>query len=155
LLPLLLLAAPSGWSQDYGDCLRRAAAEGRPLLVMLERSEGPVRPASAAETVDDPTLLAGYVLCRVDVSTRYGAELARSFHASEFPFTAIIDRTGHRQIYRRSGQIPAGEWKTVLAAHRQGVAPSRSAETLSKLRFEGSGPQIQWQPARSSAACFT
>lgn len=153
LLPLLLLAAApqGGWSQDYGACLKRAAAEGRPLLVVIEQPAGAVRPTAARRNAEDPALLENYVLCRVDATTKYGQELSRSFQANELPFTAIIDRQGERQIYRHAGQLSDSEWRTTLASHRQGVAPVRPASAVTKLRFESSySPQYNWQPMRGS-----
>ncbi len=152
LLPLLVLAAApaGGWSNDYGACLKRAASEGRPLLVVLEQPEGQVRPTAAKRNAEDPALLENYVLCRVDATTKYGQELKAGFKAGELPFTAIIDRKGERQIYRRAGQLSDSEWRTTLATYRQGVAPVRPASTVTKMNFESYTPQYNWQPTRSS-----
>jgi hypothetical protein len=152
LLPLLLLAAApqGGWSQDYGACLKRAAAEKRPLLVVLERPAAAVRPAAVKRNAEDSATLENYVLCRVDATTKYGQELAQKFDASELPFTAIIDRNGERQIYRHAGQLSDSDWRTTLATYRQGTAPVRPASTLTKLRFESYSPQYNWQPMRGS-----
>jgi hypothetical protein len=158
LIPLLLLSLPAGeWSSDYGACLKRAATEQRPLLVVLERRESVALPTAGGPPPGGPVsgeLLGHYVLCRVDVSTAYGAAVADAFHANQFPLTVIIDRTAKRQIYRRAGALSADEWTAALAAHQRGDLPTSAVQTVRKARLDAETFEFEWRP-RSSARCLT
>ena len=68
-------------------------------------------------------VLASYRLCRVDVSTEYGQKVAQAFGATQFPHTAIIDKTGSTVLFKKPGQIGAEEWQTTLAKFQKGSAP--------------------------------
>ena len=72
----------------------------------------PVESASRASTTsllaaegEQAKLLGAYELCHVDVSTEYGKQVAKAFGATQFPHTAIIDRTGAVVLFKKPGQI--------------------------------------------------
>ena len=116
---LLVLAAGASdvhWIDDYGTALEAARAADRPLLVLLEHSDAAVK---AVETSDDAGL-ENYIVCRVDVSTTYGKRVAAAFKASLFPYTAVIDKTGKRVLYRKSGDFTPDGWKQMLTTFKDG-----------------------------------
>ncbi|HAY79096.1 MAG TPA: hypothetical protein DCY79_04745 [Planctomycetaceae bacterium] len=116
---LMVLAAGASdveWMDNYGAALEAARAADRPLLVLLENSTAAVK---AVETAD-ADLLENYVVCRVDVSTEYGKRVAAAFKTSLFPYTAVIDKTGKRVLYRKSGDFTADGWKEMLAMFQDG-----------------------------------
>ena len=71
----------------------------------------PGDPQEAVETEqldtngDQGELLGNYQLCHVDTSTEYGKKVAEAFRAKEFPFTAIIDKTGSIVLTKKEGQL--------------------------------------------------
>jgi hypothetical protein len=149
LIPLLLLAAPGGdWSADYGACLQRAAAEQRPLLVVLERPKSAT--FTAAGSPEARELLDHYVLCKVDVTTPYGQAVAEAFRARELPLTVIIDRTAKRQIFRQAGSLSTSEWTAALTAHQSGDLPTPAVQTVHKARLDARTFEYDWRPRRSS-----
>jgi hypothetical protein len=68
------------------------------------------------------------VLCRVDVTTDYGKRVADAFKVKQCPFTAIIDKTGQKIIYRKSGQLDDSEWVTALDTHKRGESRTASSD---------------------------
>ena len=127
--------APVAWRSDYGEALRATRADDRPLLVVLARATNPESStAFAAQAQQQPglvkdvndELLRPYQLCHVDVDTNYGQKVAKAFGVSEFPHTAIIDKTGSVIIYAKSGELSASEWETTLADHKKGERTTTS-----------------------------
>jgi len=114
--------AQARWLNRYGDGLRAARTAHKPLLVVLEKpaAQAKVTPASQVVDGEQETLLADYVLCKVDASTDYGQKVAEAFNATEFPFTAIIDNQGKKVLYRRTGEINRDEWVSTLRKYRRG-----------------------------------
>jgi hypothetical protein len=136
LLSVSLLTAPPKplhWEASYGKALEATRADNTPLLVVLDK------PNSKAARVepqllgmgesDDKSveLLRPYRLCHVDVTTDYGQKVARAFRATSFPHVAIIDKSGSKVIFRKTGHIQAEEWQQILVQHRRGVGPVRRA----------------------------
>lgn len=138
---LLLAVGPSDlalewnpWYSDYGVALQQARAAGKPLLIVLD---SPAESAAQLPQVSDAdaqhrALLAQYVLCRVDVSTKYGQAVAAAFQATRFPHTAIIDRSGRYKIFKYTGQLSAQQWQATLTHYRTGQAPGTSAVSYSQ-----------------------
>ena len=76
------------WSDHYANAKVQAAAEHRPLLVVLEDSADPSGRFNENGLANDETqveLLQHYRLCRMDVKTDYGKRVAAAFGAKEFP----------------------------------------------------------------------
>jgi hypothetical protein len=157
LLLLSLSAAPSEdasptWLTDYGVALRQAHLEGVPLLVVLD---DPADPSRCIEQVsaagDSQELLKSYKLCHIDVRTPYGARTAKAFAAREFPRTVIIDNTASVQIFRKTGRFAAGQWRSTLAAYKDGQYKPAPAVRTSNYR-----PPSYRSPAfRLPASCST
>lgn len=124
------LAATPGkvqWQADYGKALEATKSDQRPLLVVLDVPSNPQSSVEAPLLSTDGEqgeLLAKYELCRVDASTDYGKKVAEAFHATQFPHTAIIDKTGKTMIFQKPGKIAADQWKTTLASYQAGMAPT-------------------------------
>jgi len=139
-------AGEPAWSSDYGIALRAAREARRPLLVVLDDPadvEAQVDQISLA-ALETGELLDHYELCRVDVSTAYGREVARRFRAATFPTTAIIDRTGSVVIFSKAGQFSDREWRDTLAGYQHGLR--RPAPVARR------SPPVA---RRSPALCFT
>jgi hypothetical protein len=133
------------WEGDYGRALQVARESGRPLLIVLDKPADPGRRVEQVRFAPDDAQqdqLRGYTLCHVDVSTPYGEKIAKAFKATEFPYTAITDRTVSVLIYENSGRFTADDWAATLASHRRGL---RSGE---------SDPP-QTTTARQGRICFT
>ncbi len=124
------LAATPGkvqWQADYGKALEATKSDQRPLLLVLDV---PANPQASLDSQllstdgEQGKLLASYELCRVDASTEYGKKVAEAFHATQFPHTAIIDRTGKTLVFQKPGKIAADQWKVTLAAYQGGATPT-------------------------------
>ena len=125
------------WNRDYGEALAATRLHQRPLLIVLDRPAEESRRILPARFNPDTTgkaLLKPYELCHVDVDTPYGQRVAEAFQVKQFPFTAIIDRTGQKIIFKRSGKFDTGEWASTLIEHKEG--------------------QVK-QPAQQDENCFT
>jgi hypothetical protein len=142
LSALAASAATSGsgslqWQADYGEALAATRDQERPLLVVLDV---PADPKAALESEqlepkgEQGKLLGSYELCHVDVSTKYGKKVADAFHAKDFPFTAIIDRTGSFVLAKQSGPISSDEWLDTLARYQDGI---RSSATFTTSFYRG------------------
>jgi hypothetical protein len=129
LLSLLAtLADPQGprWMDDYGAALEAARAARQPLLVVLDDSapsDETLRPVSNRGVAP---LLKPFVLCRIDVSTPYGQQVAAAFRAKSFPNFAVIDKTGSRILARHQGELSESDWTTLLTAHETDLLRSLS-----------------------------
>jgi hypothetical protein len=130
----LLAAAPEPiqWESNYGKALRETrASDARPLLVVLDKSTMPeeqVEPALLATddfASDEAELVRPYERCHVDVSTEYGQRVAKAFGAEQFPFTAIIDKTGSVILHTQAGSVDAEQWKATLVTFRDGERPTQ------------------------------
>ena len=130
---------PVAWQSDYGKALRATRADDRPLLVVLEVSAGAPSDVSPFDFTNDSSddkqrtvkdikdeLLRPYQLCHVDVGTDYGQKVAEAFGVTEFPHTAIIDKTGSVIIFSKTGELTASEWESTLASHKKGERPTTS-----------------------------
>lgn len=114
------------WQADYGKALAATRSDQRPLLVVLDN---PADPQAAfdgkllAADGEQAELLKSYRLCRVDVSTEYGQKVAEAFGATQFPHTAIIDKTGSTVLFKKPGRIAGEEWQSTLTKFEKGVKP--------------------------------
>ena len=97
-------------------------------------------------------LLRPYNLCHVDVSTDYGKKVAEAFKAEDFPYTAIIDKTGSVIIFAKAGKMANEEWQGVLKKFREGdrasaITTSRPTERtsfkISQDSYQSASPAIQ------------
>lgn len=146
------------WQADYGKALEATRDGDQPLLVVLDRPDAEqarLEPEllGVSETADaDLDLLRPYNLCHVDVSTDYGKKVAQAFKAEDFPFTAIIDKTGSVIIYAKAGKLASDEWQDVLKKFREGdrksaIAASRPTERtsfkISQDSYRSETPAIQ------------
>jgi hypothetical protein len=125
------------WQSDYGKALEATRADAKPLLIVLD---DPSNPAAAAEE-DQLTaegkqeeLLNSYERCHVDVSTAYGKKVADAFQAKQFPFAAIIDKTGSVVLCKKAGKVSDAEWQETLATYQSG---ERSIKAMQTSFFRG------------------
>lgn len=112
------------WQSDYGKALAATRSDERPLLVVLDNPEDEKSSLDEKQLDTDgkqADLLASYQLCHVDVSTDYGQKVAEVFKAEQFPFTAIIDKTGSIVLCKKKGQLSTDEWASVLKTYKKGV----------------------------------
>ncbi len=115
-------AAHAEWHQDYHEAKAAAIEAGQRLLVVLEQpgdAQHSVQQVSTTASPAETELLKPYVTCRVDVTTEKGKKLATAFGATEFPFTAIIDRNGRFVVYSNTGHYTDAEWASMLAENKE------------------------------------
>lgn len=116
--------APQGqtkWEADYGKALQQTKADQRPLLIVLDNPAAKDEQLSPALTgKENAKLLKSYDLCRVNVETEYGKKVAEAFKATEFPYVAIIDKSGEVILHSQVGGISADAWKATLTKHQEG-----------------------------------
>jgi hypothetical protein len=109
------------WQSDYGKALEASRTGEKPLLIVLD---DPSNPAAAADQLEaegkQEELLGAYECCHVDVSTEYGKKVADAFKAKEFPFAAIIDKTGSVVLHKTAGKVTDKEWQDTLATYQNG-----------------------------------
>lgn len=155
LLAVMSAAAPQQpihWQADYGKALEATRADDLPLLVVLDK------PATEADRIDPALLgegatasdhqnLSAYQLCHVDVTTDYGQKVADAFHAKDFPYLAIIDKTGSVIIFSATGKIGADKWGEVLSTHQDGNRPSPGA--ITHVSYKPTGDEITIQKSSS------
>jgi hypothetical protein len=106
--------------------LAATRSDQRPLLVVLDNPADPNAAFDAkllAAEGEQAKTLKSYRVCRVDVSTEYGQKVAEVFGATQFPHTAIIDKTGSKVLFKKPGQIAGDEWHATLARFEKGLAP--------------------------------
>lgn len=141
------------WQADYGKALAATRDEERPLLVVLDVPDDP-KEALEAEQLESKgeqgKLLGSYELCHVDVSTKYGKKVAEAFRAKEFPFTAIIDRTGSFVLAKQSGPISSEEWLETLARYREG---ERSSATFTTSFYRGGSAEAETTVTSPISGC--
>jgi hypothetical protein len=125
------------WQSDYGKALAASRADARPLLIVLDNPSDPQAAAEedqlAAEG-EQVELLGAYECCHVDVTTEYGKKVADAFKAEEFPFAAIIDKTGSVVLHKTAGKVSDEKWQATLAAYKTG---ERKAKALQTSYFRG------------------
>jgi hypothetical protein len=111
------------WQSDYGKALEASRNGARPLLIVLDNPSDPQAAAEedqlAAEG-EQQELLSAYECCHVDVTTEYGRRVADAFNAQEFPFAAIIDKTGSVVLCKKTGKVSDEEWQQTLAEYKSG-----------------------------------
>lgn len=132
---LLLSASPveaAKWLDQYGAALQQTQAEAVPLLVVLEMPTTRLQQVSLVTDSAEDALLKPYKLCKIDVSTEYGAKVAAAFAVQSFPHTVIIDKTASKQIYRKTGQFSKDEWTATLLKYQTGEVPARPASLSTK-----------------------
>ena len=138
----LASANETRWVDDYGAALRQAKFQRLPLLVVIEDPSDSKRRIEQIRFAADQTendLLSSYKLCRVDVRTPYGQEVAKVFKAKQLPHTSIIDNTGSVQIFVKSGSFTTQEWSTALTTHKEG---KRRAERSARRERSGGRGRI-------------
>ncbi|MEK6249043.1 MAG: thioredoxin family protein, partial [Planctomycetales bacterium] len=114
------------WSSDYGIAYRTAQLEKKPLLIVLEKSSEPrarIRQVSTSLVQRDSALLSAYKLCRIDVTTEEGSQIAELFGATEFPQIAITDKQVDQIIFRKTGTFSDLEWASMLVSYKKGKRP--------------------------------
>ncbi len=116
------------WQSDYGKALAASKADSRPLLIVLDNADA-IAEVQLTTIDEQPELLNSYERCHVDVSTEYGKRVAEVFKATEFPFAAIIDKTGSIVLCKKSGQITESEWQNTLSTYRSGEKPMPQMQT--------------------------
>ena len=124
------------WTSDYKAALTAARAEGRPLLVVIEKPaerEFRVEQVSAKVDSTQAALLSSYKLCRVDATTPQGRKLAEKFDATALPYTAIVG-SGRWVVYERNGAFTDRDWINMLVSYRNGQKTRRAVWSRSGLR---------------------
>ncbi len=147
-----IVSALSGnkWQADYGKALAATRSDHRPLLIVLDVPSDP-NLAVESEKLDakgeQADLLGAYQRCHIDVSTEYGKKVAKLFGAKEFPFTAIIDKTGSVVLCKKTGQLTEEQWRHILDTYQKG---EKKAPTLHTAFYRGAGTMFDEKDSSSS-----
>lgn len=129
------------WSDHYADAKKQAAAEQRPLLVVLEDSTSPAGQFdqnNLASQEKQVAMLQNYQLCRMDVNTPYGKLVAEAYGAKTFPFTAITDHGARVVKFRGSGAMTPQQWEQTLVKQQQ----PESVQRVDASKIITSWPQM-------------
>ena len=120
---LLSLPKTIEWQADYGKALSATRNSVQPLLIVLDVPSDPeasMQSKLGSDEKEQIDLLTHYQRCHVDVTTEYGKRVAKAFGATEFPFTAIIDKTGSIILCKKLGQLTDDQWNETLATYQKG-----------------------------------
>ena len=124
------------WNDNYGEAKRIAAQKKMPVVVLLEDPSNPATSFNEKELASDPQqvkLLQKYQLCRIDVTSNYGKSVAKSFKATRFPYTIMLDRSASFITLRRSDKMTPNQWASSLIANKDKLihkpAPIRNSAT--------------------------
>jgi hypothetical protein len=165
-LALLTLAAVSGgqnttsvnWMANYTEALNQTQESEKPLLVVIDNPSDPTLCAEHAGQKPDKTqaeLLGSYELCRVDVTTEHGKQVAEAFGVAEFPFMAIIDKTGSGVLFQSAGKMDTVEWVENLAAYRDGEIPGGQAVGNGRAASGQTSTTRSRRTKTARSACYT
>ena len=128
------------WQADYGKALSSARSTDQPLLIVLDVPNDPkasMQSKLGSEEKEQLDLLNRYQRCHIDVTTEYGKRVAKVFGATQFPFTAIIDKTGSIILVKKLGQLSDDQWNETLATYQKGEKLQKG--TLHTTFFRGDG----------------
>ena len=129
----------SHWQADYGKALAATRNDHPPLLIVLDVPSDPKLAADSQQLEtngEQADLLGAYQRCRIDVSTEYGKKVAKLFGATEFPCTAVIDKTGSVVLCKKTGQLTEEQWRNILDTYQKG---EKKAATLHTAFYRGAG----------------
>ena len=143
LLSTGVLRSPDAlqWNNDYGKAKQAAQASRRPMIVILENPEDVKQRLDIGELSDrelQRLKTDNYELCRVDVTTTYGKEVAKAFGATKFPYTAVTDDISRTIVFRKVGQMSELDWSNALA--KQGRALPRQPYTTRRVILQHGQP---------------
>ena len=136
------------WQADYGKALAETRADERPMVVVID-NPAVAEEAVEAELLADTEVLGAYQLCHVDVSTEYGQAVAEVFGAEQFPYVAIIDKSGEYVVHRHAGQLNRENWEAKLAKYEAGEIPRKV--TVMKPVIQQSYPSYDSYPVYSNS----
>lgn len=109
-IPWALVLPPT--ADNCRDSLRQAKATQRPLIVVLENPRDLNQVAT--KLYANRQLLQRFELCRLDVNSAYGREVAAVMNATELPFAAITDAKCQSISFRSSGNFSRKHWQNTL-----------------------------------------
>lgn len=152
---------PPQWESDYGKALEATREDEKPLLVVLDKpteTEARIEPSLLCEgaiTGKRRKLLRPYRLCHVDVSTKYGKKVAKAFRAGDFPYTAIIDKSGSKIIFSKAGKMKSEQWDETLVAFKSGSRNARISHVVYKKSDDSLEFKDPGESSSSSSYCPT
>lgn len=125
LIALAVAAAPTGeagvsadgpvmssYTQAYN------AADGRPMLVVLNSGSQPAADIHVAALTSDAKLaeaLNEYVVAEIDTTTDHGAKVHQLFGNPTLPYVVVIN-SNKKQVFKESGSMTADELAAALNA---------------------------------------
>jgi thioredoxin-related protein len=151
---VVALTAPPAWTSDYAQALEKARQTQCPLVVVLEDRTDPHSTLTALDDPDVQLALRNCSVCRVDVGTTEGANLAKKFGSTELPYTAVSDRAGKRIVLRAAGEYKDQEWIKLLASKLELPTPSLTASEHEPAPKAGVAPQKLELVVLSTKGCF-
>ena len=152
------------WSVDYAQAFAAAKSSRKPLLVVIEDSTKQGNQFDEDKLASEPTqvqLMSQFELCKIDASSKKGKQVAKAWGATQFPYTAITDRTNSVVVYRKGGQMSRNEWIAALVESKDRVyvrkpvaasvtQPSAPANANQNLNWNYTSPT-----SYRSVPCFT
>ncbi len=129
----LLSAGASGEYDDYGEALQAARRQGRPLIVVLYRRSEAKTAVPVGESLG--RLRRRFVICRVNVETPSGAQLARAFRRDRFPHVAVIDARQMVILQRHAGPLDVRTAQQLLARWSPAATASEPVSSGSVICF--------------------
>lgn len=120
-----------GWTDDYGEALEKARCSRRPMVVVLENPEKAKQRAGSIFHVERE-LLTRFEICRVDVGSEYGKQVANLYGPSELPYTVITDSECEQVVFRGVGERTVGEWRETLEDHAEEAKDSATVTKTAK-----------------------
>ena len=164
-LVVIILAAVSNsqdkksvrWTPNYTEALNQTHDTSKPLLVVIDNPSEPELRAEHASTKPgkkQAELLGSYELCRVDITTEHGKQVADAFGVQKFPFMAIIDKTGSGVLYQNSGKMDTAEWDEKLAEYKDGEMPGTHTVSNTKVASKRTSTSRSRRGTVQSA-CYT
>ena len=109
------------WGDNYGEVKRIAAQKKMPVVLLLEDPSKPSTSFTEKELASNPEqvrLLQNYQLCRIDVTSNYGKSVAKSFKATSFPYTIMLDRSASYITLRKGEKMTPNQWASTLLANK-------------------------------------
>ena len=144
------------WTSNYTEALNQTQDSTKPLLVVIDNPSEPELRADHARkkpSEKQAELLDSYELCRVDITTEHGKQVAEAFGVQQFPFMAIIDKTGAGVLYQNSGKMDTDEWGAKLAAYKAGEMPG--TRTVSNTKVASKRTSTSRSRSTVQSACYT
>jgi hypothetical protein len=131
---------------DYGQAMRQAAAEGKPMAVLIGKGDvfAKLLSDSVLPEATATLLREKYVCVSVDVNTAAGAQLAGQFQLTDG--LVISSAGGTHQALRQSGTVTAADLAKHAAAYANATGTPTTTVNVGTASSASSAPVISSSP---------